>query len=160
MKTNTKNEILAYIKSNFPVWVSQISKDFWLSTQIIHRHLKNLLDTEFIIKVWTSPKVYYFPNNKEVDIEYNISQEKKKIINNNFVLFNPDWQVDYWVEWFYKWCKNRNINFDSEIDIYIKTLEKYSKFKKNGLIDWIEKMKNTFSSVFLDEVYYLDFYSM
>lgn len=43
---------------------------------------------------------------------------------------------------------------------YSKTIAKYDKYKKNGLIDGSEKLKNTFTKVYLDEVFYLDFYSI
>ena len=43
---------------------------------------------------------------------------------------------------------------------YIKTLEKYEHYKRNGLIDGAEKMKSTFTNVYLDKIFYLDFYSI
>ncbi len=44
---------------------------------------------------------------------------------------------------------------------YVETVKKYDKFKNEiGLIDWIEKMKNTFEKVYLDEIFYIDFYSI
>ena len=42
----------------------------------------------------------------------------------------------------------------------MKTLNKYSKYKKNGLIDGKSKFKSTFKNVFLDYIFYLDFYSI
>jgi len=43
---------------------------------------------------------------------------------------------------------------------YIKTLQKYDVYKKDGLIDGMTKIRSTFSNVYLDKLYYLDFYSI
>jgi predicted amidophosphoribosyltransferase len=45
-------------------------------------------------------------------------------------------------------------------EIYQKTIEKYEYLKKNGLIDGINKMKSTFKDVYLDNLFYVDFYSI
>ena len=56
-----------------------------------------------------------------------LNNEKFKILENNFIYFAPDWNVDYWINGFIKWCYKRNLNYMSEIDIYIKTISKYNK---------------------------------
>jgi len=42
----------------------------------------------------------------------------------------------------------------------MKTWEKYDSFRKDGLIDGLAKIKMTFSQVNLDDLFYLDFYSI
>lgn len=161
MKTNTINEIYDYINKNAPVWVTQIANHFWFSNQIIHRHIKKLLQDKKIIKSWSSPKVFYFPIFKEKETFYHIDEEKKNIIDKNFILFEPNWNVLNWFTWFSKWCENRNINPVIETDFYINTLEKYENFRNNKwLINWIDKIKSSFVEVYLDEIYYFDFYSI
>ena len=43
---------------------------------------------------------------------------------------------------------------------YITTIKKYDRFRKNGLINGMMKIKKTFKKVFLDKIFYLDFYSI
>ena len=43
---------------------------------------------------------------------------------------------------------------------YERTLKKYLAYKKGGLIDGMYKIKHTFSEVFVDKLFYLDFYSI
>jgi hypothetical protein len=43
---------------------------------------------------------------------------------------------------------------------YVETLKKYSSFKEGGLIDGMDKFSSTFKEFGLDEVFYLDFYSI
>jgi hypoxanthine-guanine phosphoribosyltransferase len=45
-------------------------------------------------------------------------------------------------------------------DEYLKTLEKYNQYKKDGLIDGLKKLQHTYTDVYLDQVFYLDFYSI
>ncbi len=161
MKTNTRNKIYEYILDNAPIWATKIANHFWFSNQIIHRHIRKLLEDWDIIKSWTPPKVYYFPKKEEISKKYELEKNKKDIIDNNFILFEANGNVLYWFDWFIKWCENRNINPILESDIYIDTLWKYQKYKnENWMINWIEKIKSTFEEVFLDEIYYLDFYSI
>lgn len=84
-----------------------------------------------------------------------------KILKNNFVYFWPDWDIAYDEEWFIKWCKKRWLDAEKEIDIYKKTIEKYNKFKTDyWFIKAIDKAYDSFKDVYLDKLYYLDFYSI
>ncbi len=178
MKTNTRQRIFEYIEDNNPISIKDIVKFFGISKEMIHRHLKKLIKEERIYKVWVPPKVYYFINkklntlstlkfksNKKRKLEKsNFFIDKTNIvqdIESSFVFFWADGVLRYWIEWFELWCKKRNLDTIKEASFYIKTIEKYSWYKnKNWFIDWKEKMKNTFDKVFLDEIYYLDFYSI
>lgn len=161
MKTNTKNDIFEFIIREYPIWVSSIANKFSFSNQIIHRHLNKLIEEWKIYKTWNPPKVYYFPNNFESNPEVNISEKDINFLNKNFIEFTPDWKVLYWISWFDNWCKKRWHDTIKELELYKVTLNKYNKFKnKDWFIDWIQKMQSTFEHVYLDEVYYLDFYSI
>ncbi|EKD65841.1 MAG: hypothetical protein ACD_49C00079G0005 [uncultured bacterium (gcode 4)] len=161
MKTDTREKIMQIISLKYPIWVTQISNILGFSNEIIHRHLKKLINENKIYKVGSPPKVYYFP---VVEVKKNIisiKREDSEFLLNNFLEFTPDGQILYWIEWFQNWCEKRWLDTLKELEIYKKTQEKYNRFKNNFLlIDWMEKMKNTFEKVYLDEVYYLDFYSI
>ena len=40
------------------------------------------------------------------------------------------------------------------------TLDKYNQYKKEGLIDGMNKLTTTFDRVALDKIFYLDFYAI
>lgn len=169
MKTNTKIDIFEFIKTTNPTSVNQIKDKFNLSNQIIHRHIKKLIEEGSIYKVWTPPKVFYFSNIKNwitdsdsvITSEWQISIANNSLLNDSFVYFWPDWVLKYWEAWFNLRCEKKNLDKTKELDIYIKTLEKYNKYKdENWFIDWLQKMKTSFHEVYLDEVFYLDFYSI
>lgn len=164
MKTDTKKHINEYIASSAPVSIKNIVDKFWLSSQIIHRHVKELLNLELVTKRGTPPVVYYFPfvskdNENQDIISFNLDQ--KKILEKNFILFNADWVKYSWIKAFQQRCKIRSLNPNNEIIHYTKILNKYSNYKNSSsLIDWMSKIKNTFDAIYLDEIWYIDFYSI
>lgn len=161
MKTTTKNDIVEYISAYAPVSVNMIKEKFSISNQIIHRHIKSLIEKGIIYKVWTPPKVYYFTFINQLDSSNWWLINDDLFLSENFVFFWPDWSLKYWKDWFVSWCQKHNLDYTKEFQIYKNTIEKYSNFKdNNGFIDWLTKMKSTFSEVYLDKVYYLDFYSI
>jgi len=58
------------------------------------------------------------------------------------------------------WCQKTKQEPIKTSKEYIDTLKKYDRFRKNGLINGMIKMKNTFKKVFLDKIFYLDFYNI
>ena len=163
MKTDTQEKILKFIENDFPVTVNNMVEEFRISSQAIHRHLLKLISAKKIYKTWIPPKVYYFPLEvfENIQTEYYFKDDENKILKENFVYFWANGEVKYWATWFIKWCEKRSLVPQKEINFYIKTFEKYSKYKdKNGFIDGMEKMKNSFDEVALDKIFYLDFYSI
>lgn len=161
MKTDTRKQIYEIILENAPIWATKIAETIGFSNEIIHRHLKKLILENKIYKVWTPPKVYYFPYENTDKKEANFSLDELNFLENNFLDFTPDGKILFWSEWFQNWCEKRNLLPENEIKIYKKTFEKYNIFQnENGFINGQDKMNQTFEKVYLDEVYYLDFYSI
>ncbi len=167
MKTDTREKIFWYINEYSPVAVKDIVEEFWISKQVIHKHLNKLFTEDRIYKVGTPPKVYYFPNTTVwIPLmgtvgDWDDIQKNREILKENFVDFGANGEVKYWMEWFIRWCEKRNLSADKEIETYKKTLKKYGWYKdKDGFIDGMAKMQQTFDEVFLDKIFYLDFYSI
>lgn len=162
MITNTREEIFVYISKNNPIAIRDIQKKFGISKEMIHRHVKRLVNENRIYKIWTPPLVYYFARDTiNIPVLWGVWTGNNEIIEENFVYFWADWVLEYWNKWFTSWCKKRSLNVETESSIYLKTLNKYSQFKDiHWFIDGKVKMMNTFDEVFLDDIYYLDFYSI
>ncbi len=163
MKTKTRQNIYNYIENNEPISVKSIVDFFGISKEMIHRHLKRLIEEWKIYKVWKSPKVYYF-SKKDETINMAILWfvwDYNNLIEENFVYFWANGEVVYWVLWFEKWCQKRNLDSIKESENYIKVIQKYDSFKdKNWFINWQEKMNSAFDEVYLDKTFYFDFYSI
>lgn len=163
MITDTRKNILKYISTNEPINVVDIVNIFWLSKQIIHRHLKKLIEENKVYKVWKPPIVYYFANtgsDKDLNVDV-FNNEEKELLKETFVYFGANWEVKYADLGFIKWCGKRNLDPIKEIIFYKRTLKKYSVYKnENKLINWKTKIQAAFWKIYLDELYYLDFYSI
>jgi len=69
----------------------------------------------------------------------------------------------YGIDAFDYWCKQRKLPILKTLEEFKITKEKYLQYVNAvGLIDGLDKIKNTkgYDSIFLDELYYLDFYAI
>lgn len=162
MKTTSKAEILAYIEQNNAVEPKKIIAKFSLSPQIIHRHLKQLLQEKAIIKRGTAPKVWYqsIPKYGRLASTINIDEGVFNCVTENYLSVSPQgdilrgwWGLD-------QWCQKQNLELGKTATEYCQTLKKYNVYKQHGLINGLPKLKSTFSTINLDELYYLDFYAI
>ncbi len=158
---NIKAKIIEYIKINNQVSANQLSLSFGLSRQMIHRHLADLIDREIIDKIGIPPKVFYFiKKEKAIKDKINLDNKIKKIIEEEYLIITPSGERKNGIEGFVYWCNKNKLPLEKTAQEYIKILRKYEKFKKNGLISGMNKIKNTFEKTALKNLFYLDFYSI
>lgn len=161
MKISTVDRIIEYIKNNQQVSASTLANYLGISRQALHRQLANLLREDRIYKIGRPPKVFYLiKESAQPARDIRINENLKKIINKNFFIITPSGQKKDGIEGFIYWCEKHDQPIEKTAKEYILTLKKYEKFKKNGFIDGIQKIKQTFQDVYLDNIFYLDFYSM
>ena len=58
------------------------------------------------------------------------------------------------------WCQKQQLDVVKTAGEYEATLRKYAAYKKDGFIDGMQKFKSTFKEVYLDRLFYLDFYAI
>lgn len=168
MKTDTSKKILEYTKNRGHVTGRELAGIFNISDRAIRKQLSKLLDLGAIEKSGKPPKVYYSISQishilkiKEKEgVEDKVSNIIKKQINKNYLIVTPFGQKKEGFEGFAYWCKRNSLPVKKTADEYLKTLNKYNKYKKGGVIDGTYKLKKTFDKVFLNKVLYLDFYSI
>lgn len=161
MKSATKKDILEYIKDKNQARANELADFFGISRQALHRHLKKLQDEGALYKIGRPPKVFYLLKErvgKEVPIK--IDRQIKKIIEENFLIITPSGnKMNGWSGFRY-WCEKHNQPILKTATEYKNTWKKYEKFKKNGFIDGMAKMKSALGNIFLDKILYIDFYSI
>jgi phosphoribosylpyrophosphate synthetase/biotin operon repressor len=160
---DTKKQIIDFIEKNNQVSAHKISMNLGLSRQMIHRHLSDLIEKNIIYKVGKAPKVFYLlqKDSNRVDVDQiDIDDKLKTVINDNFLRITPEGQRKTGFDGFVYWCNKQDLPIKKTAKEYIETLEKYNSFKFKGLINGLPKIKNTFENVFLDQLFYLDFYSI
>lgn len=156
-----KQQIIEYIKQKGQATADEMTNVFGVSRQIIHRHLRDLTKAEYISKVGRSPKVFYLiATGQTVNQPSVVSDSIKNIIDENYLIITPSGEQKEGWEGFVYWCNKQKLPIEKTAIEYEKTLKKYAPYKKDGLIDGMYKIKHTFNQVYLDKVFYLDFYSI
>lgn len=159
---NTTSKILDYIRKNNQATGSELADIFDISDRAIRKQLSKLLENGEIYKIGKPPKVYYLiaEVKKAIKVENIIDNKIAKEIEQKFLIITPAGEKKEGVSGFVYFCKKNSLPVEKTAIEYLKTIAKYDKYKKSGLIDGSSKLKNTFSKVYLDEVFYLDFYSI
>lgn len=159
---STQEKIIDYIKQKGQVTGAEISRHLGITRQGLFRHLPKLLESKVITKIGRPPKVFYSINKDRLitsqDIELNDVEKRK--IGDQFLIITPTGERIQGVEAFIYWCDKNKLPYKKTAAEYIKTLKKYEYYKKSGLISGKSKLKSTFTDVYLDEIFYLDFYSI
>ncbi|MDP2909939.1 MAG: HTH domain-containing protein [bacterium] len=161
MQTDTKDKIREFIKEKGNVSAKEIISRFDISRQSIFRHLAKLLEKGEIGKAGKPPKVFYFiPEKKQEIKQYNVPDYIRDFIEKRFFNITPIGEIKNGWQGFSEWCVKGEQGVEKSAFDYFEILSKYEKIRKDGLIDGMNKMKNTFSEVYLDHVFYIDFYSI
>lgn len=164
MSTTAQN-IIQYIQHSQQATVAELVEQFQVSRQVVHRQLKKFVDNGALSKVGKPPKVFYVLQNghemPEHVAEGLLQNAWQNWINQEFFQITPDGQIKQGIDAFIYWCQKRNLPIEKTAGEYIETLKKYHQYKNtDGLIDGTRKIKSSFDVNYLDEIYYLDFYSI
>ncbi|OHA91045.1 MAG: hypothetical protein A2832_01350 [Candidatus Zambryskibacteria bacterium RIFCSPHIGHO2_01_FULL_44_22b] len=161
MSEKTSEKILKYIENKGQATGNELALHFGITPRAVRKQLNNLLDEEALYKMGKPPKVFYLikPNKNEAPI-ITIDFSLKKLIDKNFLIITPAGEKMEGLEGFTYWCGRQKLPVEKTALEYEKTLKKYVQYKKGGLIDGMYKIKHTFPEVFLDKLFYLDFYSI
>lgn len=161
MTTKTSEKIINYIKTKGQATAKELTDYLVISPRAVFKQIAKLLAQEMIYKIGKPPKVFYLlkePARKEK--QYHVDARTKKIIENRYLIITPGGEKKGGMDGFVYWCHKNNLDIAKTASDYIKTLKKYDAFRKEELINGMEKMKSTFNNVYIDGLYYLDFYSI
>jgi len=161
MKTSKK--ILAYITLHERASGKELSDHLTnITPRAIRKQLKNLLEKKELKKTGRPPKVFYMRNSYLHSVQKTIFIPSKtfRVIENKYLFITPSGEIKQGWEGFSAWCEKTKQDPIKTSKEYISTLRKYDAFSKNGLINGIKKLEKTFNKVFLDRLFYLDFYSI
>jgi len=161
MTTNTAEKIQEYLTTHKQVTSKQLSEYLGISRQALFKHLPKLLNEGKIGKIGKPPVVYYFI---KVDVVSKITsiedQSESQIIEQNYLTITPTGEKLTGMDGFKYWCDKNKLPLKKTIAEYEKTFQKYAKYKKAGLVDGTYKLKHSFDKVYINKIFYLDFYSI
>ncbi len=158
----TKDRIIDYITKNGQASGQELFEYLGtITSRAVRKQLKNLLDMGVLEKTGKPPKVYYAKAKKKEPLtDKVIPKELRRIIDKRYLFISPTGQSIAGWEGFVTWCIKTNQDPVKTAKEFINTLKKYDQFRKDNLIDGMAKMKQTFGEVFVDKLFYLDFYSI
>lgn len=160
MITNTSEKIQKYILAHDRVTPKQLSEYLGISRQALFKHLIKLLETKKIAKIGRPPVVYYFIKDQEPTNTSYQNLPESQIVKNNYFIITPMGEKLSGMKGFKYWCDKNKLPLTKTIVEYERTFKKYSNYKKEGLIDGTYRLKNSFNKVYVDKIFYLDFYSL
>jgi HTH domain len=161
-----KESILELLKTHGDLSVKELTEILDVSKQGIHVAITQLLEADAILKFGRTPKTIYriaSPNSEKLSVEIEIPKEKQQFLEKHFLLITEVGDMLMGQEGFTRWCKQRQLPFEKTIEEFIITKSKYEQYYNDiGIIDGKEKLLNTkgYDKIFLDEVFYLDFYAI
>jgi DNA-binding transcriptional ArsR family regulator len=162
MKTSEK--IVEYLRQNGQTTTVSLADHLAITDRAVRKQLRSLLDSGLVKRAGKPPRVYYSlaPEPKEQGqvMAANVPKTTQSIIEKEFYHISARGTIHEGYEGFLYWCQERKLNPTKTAEQYVKTMNKHYKYKKSGIIDGMHKMKSTFDDVALDEVFYVDFYSI
>ncbi len=163
MITQTRNNIIKYIKTRKQARVHDLVNEFGLSNVAIHKQLRLLLQENVLKKVGKPPLVFYTLAKEQEKLYVDLPKKEKEAIEANYLYISPQGELLYGLRGFIRWVlaikeEKKLPHLAAE---YVETLNKIKKYKNtNDFIDATEKIKATFSKVYLDKLLYADFFSL
>lgn len=158
----TSRKIIDFISKNGQASGKEITAQLGtITARAVRKQLKNLLEKGLLQKIGHPPKVYYFlANDKKIFAESNVDQDILRVIDSRYLFISPIGEAKRGWEGFVIWCQKTKQDPIKTAKEYVATVKKFDHFRKNNLINGMFKMQGTFKEVFLDNLFYLDFYSI
>jgi hypothetical protein len=161
-----KTKILELFEKTSELTVKEIVDRLSVSKQMVHLVLKELVETRTLEKLGRTPKTVYrlaATRQKIAVTEYALPQDKLHFLKDNFLVVTDTGDLLEGIEAFALWCQQRKLPVSKTVSEFITTKEKYaSYYDRHGNINGLEKLQNTkgYEKIWLDKVYYLDFYAI
>lgn len=161
MKTDTYKRIIEYVAGQGQATAKELVDYLEISPQAVFKQLKSLIQKKSLSKSGRPPKVYYHIAKKQIPEEkVEIDSSLRKAIDEHFLQITPSGEAKEGVEGFVYWCNKFKLPIHKTAAEYANTLKIYAAHKVDNLIDGMNKMKKTFDMVYMDKLFYLDFYAI
>lgn len=163
-----KEKIQELFKTYNELGVKEITDRLQVSKQMAHLAINKLVDEKKIEKLGRTPKTVYrlIVDKKDeggLSDTIEISQKDKDFLSANFLIVTESGNLLEDIEAFDYWCKQRKLPTAKALAEFITTKKKYEPYyDEYGNINGINKLKNTkgYEQIWLDQLYYLDFYAI
>lgn len=161
-----RRAIVGLFEQHGELTVKELVEFTGASKQMVHIVLNQMLAEGTIQKLGKAPKTLYRRLGKSSPKELSVvtlPQEATEFLRDHFMLITEIGEIREGAEGFALWCQQRSLPFEKTVSEFITTRRKYlSYYHSNGLIDGTKKLHDTvgYEEIFLDTLYYLDFYAI
>lgn len=168
MSNTVRENIERLFQENSELTVREIVDKLQVSKQMVHLVLNKLLEEEKLEKLGKAPKTIYRLSKKksfqvsEKEIEF-VSPEEKSFLKDNFIVIDTQGNERIGIDAFAYWCLQRKMPIQKMLKDYLNLKEEHRKYyDRSGNIDGMQKLNNTkeFDNIWLDGLFYLDFYAI
>jgi hypothetical protein len=163
MKTDTGRRIVEFIEKNQKARVYDLVRQFKISPVAIHKQLRKLVGQDQLKKIGKPPLVFYVKSRKEPFFLPKIAKEQFKKNNQSYLYISPSGEIIEGFLGFSRWAVDTKQEkyLERLAAEYIKTREMANKFiNTSGWIDAVNKLKQTFKKIYVEGVFFQDFYSL
>lgn len=165
---SVKSRILHLFQTSKELTVKEIVDKIPVSKQMVHIVLKQLMENKTVEKLGRAPKTVYrlieAPRVKAVAaVVPEISEKDRQFLKRNFLAVTETGNLLEGIEAFDNWCKQRALPVLKTLSEFIDTKKKYAPYYDvRGYVNGLDKLKNTkgYETIWLDDLYYLDFYAI
>ena len=159
MKTSEK--IIDYIQKHRQATGQELTYFLGITDRGIRKQLSTLLKRGILAKKGHPPVVYYQISDQPSKIVPNFLPDSiLQLINENYLFITPTGEKLVGMMGLEAWCQRQSLPIEKTAREYVSMFKKFAAYKKQGLINGLGKLKKTYKHVFLDDLYYLDFYSI
>ena len=161
------DKILALFENDNELTIKEIVDKLGISKQMAHIAVNRLLQENRLERLGRTPKtIYRILSDKhlaEKKETFAIPEKDKTFLEKEFLVVSESGNLLPGIEAFAYWCKQRKLPVEKILSEFIKTKEKYAQYyEATGMVNGMEKLKNTkgYDRIWLDDLYYLDFYAI
>lgn len=162
-----KDQVTELFKEMSEWTVKDLTEKTGASKQMIHLILNKLVDNRQIQKLGRTPKtVYRLIKEGTVNVSAElpvITTAESDILQKEWLLVTDLGDLVEGLPAFDQWCRQRKLPTSKTMSEYLLTRRKYQDYhQSDGTINGMEKLKNTsgYEAIWLDQLYYLDFYAI
>jgi DNA-binding transcriptional ArsR family regulator len=161
MKTQTRQKIVDFVAAQNHSTAKAIIEHVGLTPPAVFRHLAKLVSDGVLTKQGTPPKVFYrVAHAAAAQDDYAFKPEVERLINERFLKVMPNGTLHTGKQAFIRWCLARKEDPIKTSLEYAASIKKFDAYKQDGLINGLPKLQRALATVYVDELYYLDFYSI
>jgi hypothetical protein len=163
-----KQSIKELFEASNELTIKEIVDKLDISKQMAHIAVKELLEEKWLEKLGRTPKTIYRLRSAELPkypkpAKQAFTAEDADYLKKEFLVVTDSGNLLDGADAFIYWCEQRKLPVEKTFRELQATRKRYEHYyRSDGLVDGLDKLKGTkgYDKIWLDELYYLDFYAI